>query len=342
MTQILHLAPGIARVEPGVKMAALDKKSREIGWELRMAPSTYRSATIGGFIGGGSVGMGSVNYGQISERGNVRSLRLVTLEDSPRLVQLSGDEVQAVIHAYGTNGIITELEVALAPSYPWVEIIAIFDDFLQAAKFGQALGDSAGIVKKLISIHAWPIPSYFIPLHDYLPQGKSAAFLMVSEYDLAALQDLITEYQGKVTYQKNETEASKGTSLLEFTWNHTTLHARSIDPKLTYLQTFYFDLDKVEHFYHYFGQEIMIHLEFLKFAGRVIPAGLQLFPFTTEERLQEIITYHEDNGAGIANPHTYLIEDGGAKVTDPRQLALKEQVDPYGLLNPLKMRGWLT
>jgi FAD/FMN-containing dehydrogenase len=322
-------------------MAALDKKSREIAWELRMAPSTYRSATIGGFIGGGSVGMGSVNYGQISERGNVRSLRLVTIEDSPRILQLSGDEVQAVIHAYGTNGIITELEVALAPSYPWVEIIVIFDDFLQAAKFGQALGDSVGIVKKLISIHAWPIPSYFIPLHDYLPQGKSAAFLMISEYDLAALQDLIREYQGKLTYQRNETEASKGTSLLEFTWNHTTLHARSIDPNLTYLQTFYFDLDKVEHFYNYFGAEIMIHLEFLKFAGRVIPAGLQLFPFTTEERLQEIITYHEENGAGIANPHTYLIEDGGAKVTDPRQLALKRQVDPYGLLNPLKMRGWL-
>lgn len=340
MTQIISLAPGAAKVEAGIKMAAFDKKAREIGWELRMAPSTYRTATLGGFIGGGSVGMGSINYGQLRERGNVRSLRIVTLEDEPQVLELRGDEVQKVNHAYGTNGIITQLEIPLAPAYPWAEIIVSFDGFLQAAKFGQALGDSDGIVKKLISIHAWPIPSYFISLKDYIPDHKSCALLMVSEYDLEALAELVKEYRGEITYSKNHQEASKGTSLLEFTWNHTTLHARSIDPSLTYLQTFYFNLERLEHLYHHFQDELMIHLEFLKFGGQVIPAGLQIFKFTTEARLNEIIAYHEGQGAGIANPHTYILEDGGRKTIDPLQLAFKEQVDPYGLLNPHKMRGW--
>jgi len=305
-----------------------------------MAPSTYRTATIGGFIGGGSVGMGSVNYGMISDRGNVQALRIVTLEEQPQIIELRGDEVQKVNHAYGTNGIITQLELPLAPAYPWAEIIVTFDEFMQAARFGQALGDSDGIIKKLVSIHAWPIPAYFISLKDYLPANKSCALLMVSEYDLEALEDLVKEYQGEITYCKNHEEASKGTSLLEFTWNHTTLHARSIDPSLTYLQTFYFTLANLEHFYHHFPNELMIHLEFLKFGGQVIPAGLQLFTFTTETRLNEIIAYHEEQGAGIANPHTYILEDGGRKVVDPVQLAFKEKVDPYGLLNPQKMRGW--
>ena len=57
MQEILWVKPGVARVEAGVKLAAVDKKTREIGWEIRMAPSTYRTATIGGFIAGGSGGI---------------------------------------------------------------------------------------------------------------------------------------------------------------------------------------------------------------------------------------------------------------------------------------------
>ncbi|OKH21460.1 FAD-linked oxidase [Hydrococcus rivularis NIES-593] len=340
MNQIRWIKPGLACVEPGVRMAAFDKQAREIGWELRMAPSTYRTATIGGFIGGGSVGMGSITYGQLRDRGNLRALRVVTLEDEPRVIQLRGDEVQKVNHAYGTNGIITELEIPLAPAYPWAEIIVAFDEFMTAAQFGQALSDSDGIVKKMVSIHAWPIPSYFAALQSYLPQGKHCALLMVSETDLEPLQELVREYGGEITYNKTAQEASKGTSILEFTWNHTTLHARSVDPNLTYLQTFYFTLDRVEHMYHHFGDELAIHLEFLRFGGKAIPAGLQLFRFTTEERLNEIIRYHEENGTGIANPHTYILEDGGRKTIDPEQLAFKKLVDPYGLMNPGKMRAW--
>jgi FAD/FMN-containing dehydrogenase len=341
MNQIRWLKPGHACVEPGVKMAAFDKKAREIGWELRMAPSTYRTATIGGFIGGGSVGMGSVTYGQLRERGNLQAVRVVTLEAEPRVLQLRGDEVQQVNHAYGTNGIITELEIPLAPAYSWAEIIVIFDDFMTAARFGQALSDSDGIVKKLVSIHAAPISQYLTALQDYLPPEKHFALLMVSEWDLEAFQALVEEYTGEITYHKTAQEASKGTNLLEFTWNHTTLHARSLDSTITYLQTFYFNLDRVEHFYHYFGEEVTIHLEFLRVGGIAIPAGLQLVRFTTEERLQEIIHYHEEQGAGIANPHTYILEDGGRKVIDPEQLEFKKLVDPYGLMNPGKMRAWL-
>ncbi len=340
MNRILQLQPGIASVEPGVKMAAFDKQAREIGWELRMAPSTYRTATIGGFIGGGSVGMGSINYGQIKDRGNLRRVRLVTIEDSPQIIELTGDAVQNVLHAYGTTGIITELEISLAPAYPWLETIVVFDDFIKAARFGWALSNSNGIVKKLVSIHSAPILHYFTALQNYLPRGKHGALLMVAEYDFAPFQDLVAEYGGTVTYHKTAIEASKGTSLLEFTWNHTTLHARNVDPNLTYLQTFYFTLDRVEQMYHYFGDEVNIHLEFLRAGGNAVPAGLQLVRYTTAARLNEIINYHEANGAFIANPHVYTIEDGGDKQIDPSKVAFKRQVDPYGLLNPGKMRGY--
>jgi FAD/FMN-containing dehydrogenase len=344
MNSIRWIKPGLACVEPGVKMSVFDKQARETGWELRMVPSTYRTATIGGFIGGGSGGIGSITYGQLRDRGNLHAVRVVTMEDEPRVIELRGDEVQKVNHAYGTNGIITELEIPLAPAYAWAEIIVAFDDFMTSANFGQALGDADGIIKKLICVCAWPIPAYFAAFRDEIPEGKHCALLMVAESCLEPLQDLVREYGGTICYQKNAQAASKGAAIAEFTWNHTTLHARSADPSLTYLQTIFppdRGLKLIEELYNYYGDEVLMHLEFLRINGRAIAAALQIVRYTTESRLNEIIRYHEEQGALIANPHTYILEDGGMKSINVEQLQFKELVDPYGLLNPGKMRAWL-
>ncbi|MGC9524294.1 MAG: FAD-binding oxidoreductase [Limnospira sp.] len=343
MNKIRHIEPGIARVEPGVKMAAFDKQAREMGWELRMVPSTYRTATIGGFIGGGSGGIGSITYGQLRDRGNLNAVRIVTLEDEPQIVELRGDEVQNVNHAYGTNGIITELEIPLAPAYPWTELIVTFDDFMTSAKFGQALSQSDGIIKKLVCICAWPIPFYFAPFRNVISEGQHAALLMVAEPSLEPFRELAKEFGGDICYQKSAREAAKGTTIVEFTWNHTTLHARSADPSLTYLQTLFPadpELKLIEHCYHHFGDEVIQHLEFLRTGGNLHPAGLQIVRFSDEARLNEIIRYHEERGAIIFNPHTYILEDGGMKMIDVRQLRFKQKYDPHGLLNPGKMRAW--
>jgi len=344
MNSIRWIKPGLACVEPGVKMSVFDKQARETGWELRMVPSTYRTATIGGFIGGGSGGIGSITYGQLRDRGNLHAVRVVTMEDDPRVIELRGDEVQKVNHAYGTNGIITELEIPLAPAYAWAEIIVAFDDFMTSANFGQALGEADGIIKKLICVCAWPIPAYFAAFREEIPEGKHCALLMVAESCLEPLQDLVREYGGTICYQKNAQAASKGAAIAEFTWNHTTLHARSADPSLTYLQTLFppdQGLKLIEELYNYYGDEVMMHLEFLRMNGRAIAAALQIVRYTTESRLNEIIRYHEEQGAMIANPHTYILEDGGMKSINVEQLQFKELVDPYGLLNPGKMRAWL-
>lgn len=341
MQNICWVKPGVARVEAGVKLAQLDKKAREIGWEMRMAPSTYRTATIGGFIAGGSGGLGSINYGFLSDRGNLLALRVITLEDEPRIIELRGEDVQKVNHAWGINGIITELEIPLGPAYAWADAIVTFDNLMAAARFGQALADADGMIKKLICITAWPIPSYLTALHPYIPDGTNAALLMVAEPSLEALQDLVQEFGGTITYQKLAADSGKSVYLSEYSWNHTTLHARTADPSITYLQSIFphdKSLQLVEHMYHHFGNEVMMHLEFIRFGGAIVPAALQLVRYTTKERLYEIIRYHQEKGIYIADPHVYILELGGRKKVDAAQLKFKEMVDPYGLLNPGKMR----
>jgi FAD/FMN-containing dehydrogenase len=340
---IKWIKAGIACVETGVKMVALDRKAQEIGWESRMVPSTVKSATVGGFIAGGSGGIGSILYGQLRDRGNIRAVRVVTLEDEPRIIELRGDDVKKVAHAYGTNGIITELEVPLAPAYGWSEFIVSFRDFVAASRFGQALGNSDGIIKKMISVHAAPITKYFTALQSYIPSDSHCALVLVAESDREPFMSLVKEFNGDVCYEKTPQEASKGISLVEFSWNHTTLHARAADPSLTYLQSLFLNdpqLVLVQRMYEYFGDEVMMHLEFIKVNGTVIPAAIQVVRFTTSDRLNEIIEYHESQGVFIANPHTYILEDGGMKEIDRDQLNFKRMVDPYGLMNPDKMRGW--
>ncbi len=339
MNKIHWIKSGIACVQSGIKMGALEKETKKQGWELRMIPSTYKTATLGGFIGGGSGGIGSINYGQLRDRGNVNRVRVVTLENEPRAIELTGDETNQVNHAYGTNGIITEIEIPLAVTHDWVDVIVVFDEFMTSAKFGQALCDGDGITKRLVSIHSYPIPSYFTALQAYLPENKSCALLTVAQNSLVGLKELVAEYNGEITYQKDLTE-NHNSHLIEFTWNHTTLHARNVDRNLTYLQTFFFSLDTVEQMYNHFAEEVIMHLEFLRVGGKAIPAGLQLVQFSTPERLDEIIKFHEDNGAMIANPHTYILEDGGRKKVEPEQLKFKQMVDPFGLMNQGKMKAW--
>ncbi|MGL5080568.1 MAG: FAD-binding oxidoreductase [Microcoleaceae cyanobacterium] len=344
MNQVHWIQPGSACVEPGVKLAAFDKQAQATGWELRMVPSTYKTATIGGFISGGSGGIGSINYGQLRDRGNLHGVRVVTMEDEPRVLELRGDQVQSVNHAYGTNGIITALEIPLAPTYPWAELIVSFEEFMAAATFGQALGEADGIVSKLICICAWPIPAYFAAFRDIISEGEHWALVMIAEPSLEPFQELIKAFNGKVCYQKLPQELGKGTTIIEYTWNHTTLHARSVDPSLTYLQTLFppdRNLTLIEQCYQHFGDEVVPHLEFIRAQGQVAAAALQIVKFTTESRLNEIIRYHEDQGALIFNPHTYFLEDGGMKTVNLEQLKFKQRVDPYGLLNPGKMRAWL-
>jgi FAD/FMN-containing dehydrogenase len=333
---------GIAIVEPGAKMAAIDRIAKPQGYELRMAPSTYRTATIGGFISGGSCGMGSINHGMLSDPGNILGLRLITCEAQPRILELSGTDLAGAIHAYGTTGIITQLQLPLTPAIDWSELIICFDHFMDAARFGQAIADDPNITKKLITVLAWPIPSYFTPLQAVLPPGKAAVLLMVDEPSIAPLQPWIEQHNGQITDQKTAAQTT-GTMLLEYTWNHTTLHARSSDPTLTYLQTIFPrdpDLKLVEEMYQTYGTEVIMHLEFLRRGDITVPGALQLVRFTTADRLTHIIQHHEQQGAFIPNPHAYTVEDGGSKQIDPAKVALKRQADPKGLLNPGKLRGW--
>jgi FAD/FMN-containing dehydrogenase len=337
--------PGQVRVQAGRKLVDIDDVTRGEGWELRMFPSTKRTATIGGFVAGGSGGVGSVTYGGLREPGNVLAARVVTVEDEPRVLELHDDAALNVNHAYGTTGIITALEMPLAPAWPWVDVVVAADDFTASVRIGHRAALADGIVKKLLTPLAWPIPAYFHHFKSEFPIGRDCLIAMIAEPSLAPFKALVAREGGEITYCAATAEGPGERPLYECTWNHPTLHALKIDRAITYLQALY-PADRLEaavaELSALFPDELMPHLEFQRFGGRVTASGLPLVRYTTKERLNEIIAVHEAHGVSIANPHVFTLEDGTRhKRADADQLGFKRQVDPHGLLNPGKMRSFV-
>src|SRR5262249_55184018 len=196
---------------------------------------TKRRATIGGLVAGGSGGIGSVTYGGLREPGNILAARIVTAEEQPRVVELRGDAAQKVNRAYGTTGIITALEMPLAPAWPWIDVIIAFDDFFDAMQAGYEGALAGGIVKKLIPPMFWPIPQDFNALKSHLPEGKHVIFAMIAEPSLESFKEVMTR-RGTITYEQPHDDSAGKEPLYEYTWNHTTLQWLKQDRSITYLQ----------------------------------------------------------------------------------------------------------
>lgn len=345
MTKIVSMSPGRVRAQAGVRLLDLDRAcKRDIGHELRLFPSTVRTSTLGGYIGGGSTGIGAVAWGNLADPGNILALRVVTMEASPRVIELRGKDIQSVNHAYGTNGVITELEIPLAPAVAWQDVLIGFPDFMAAVRFGKAFGDQPGIDKRLCTVVASPIPQQcFGSLGALLPDGHHAVLAMVAENGLDALRDLADAEGGNVHVLGETPTDGTRKPIYEYSWNHTTLHALKKDKSFTYLQVLYGGPDylaKIERSYREFGDETPMHLEFVKVDGQLACFGLQLVRFTTPERLQAIMDALEAADCPVFDPHAFTIEEGGMKKVDSGQLDFKRQADPEGLLNPGKMLGW--
>ncbi len=347
--QVKEIGLGRVVAEPGAVIARIDKETRAHSQqEMRLHPSTYHTASIGGFIAGGSGGIGSVRWGGLRDTGNIIRLKVATMEASPRILELTGDDLHKVSHAYGTNGIITEVEMPLTPAYGWIDVIIGFDTLRQAAQFANDLGEQDGLLIKELAVIAAPTPHDHFKRHQkFLPRDKHIAIIMVADFQIAPLMGFVGRYRNaEILFRQDALppEDLKGLPpAFELSWNHTTLRALRDDPAITYLQVLYPFPDQialVERIHERFGDELPAHLEFVKFDGKVTCFGLPLVRFTTEERLEEIMEIHEEMGAPIFNPHRFTLEEGGMKQTDEVQLAFKREADPQGLLNPGKMIAW--
>ena len=349
LNQVVQVHDGWARVQAGVLMGELNDHLRGSGQQLRMWPSTERIATLGGFIAGGHSGIGSIRHGILADAGNVLRLQIITLEDPPRVLDLMGADIQKAHHAYGSNGVITEVDVALTAHLPWQHTITLFNSYDDVLRFGLAVGEAAVNRGREIDVFQLSaverrITPYYAGLRQQL-QDADAMFAQVSPATLAAYVQLAQRMGGRVVVQGTEAELlARGLpSASECAYNHTTLEALKSDRGVTYLQVAYpgpLSPALVARQMQRLGDEVYMHHEFSQAGGQLVAFALPLVQYFDEAQLQGLMRSFEADGCWIFDPHTWVLEDGGMKQVDEAQLNFKKLADPLGLMNPGKVRFW--
>src|SRR6218665_535462 len=345
MDKVLEIKKDRVRAQAGAILEQMDHETKAaVGGELRFHPSTYRMASIGGFIAGGSGGVGSVRWGGLRALGSILGLKVITCEAEPRELDIVGEDILKVAHAYGTNGIIVEAEMPLTDGYDWIDMIVGFDDFIDACRFSEAVALQDGLLVREVAPCAAPIPEAYFSRHKpYIRAGQSVVLLMVAPVAADAMTLFVRHQKGEMLYRSDtasEEELTRLPPVYELAWNHTTLRALKVGPTITYLQTRYPTVEHVQKIVSLLGDQLPMHIEMTRQDGLVTFAGLPLVRYTTEERLEEIIRIHEDNDCDVFNPHRYTLEEGGMKRTNQEQLDFKREADPKGILNPGKMIAW--
>ncbi len=336
MDKILWVKDRKVRAEPGIILYDLDVQlQKEHGMEIRMHPSTRKSATLGGYVGGGHVGAGSCQYGILHDRGNIAGIEVVSVEEEPRIVEVRGSEVNRVHHAYGTNGIITELEMPLAPAYRWLEAIIEFPEFMQVARFLIDFCEEHGVIKKLASGNGWPMPKLFTPLAHYSQEGYSTAHVMVADEFRDTFISLVNDSGGKLVYEGLEDQGPFNIPLYEFSFGHVRRYIDKYDPSLIAN----FGMFPADDLYGCIKRirdlmpDAPFHLEMKRKDGLLVAQGSPNFHYAGPEDLARRVEQFQALGYIAANIHTPFVRENGMKTVDEAEFAFKRAMDPYDLMN---------
>ena len=233
LCRVLDIADGRVRVQAGARLRDIEHAVNETGQALRMWPSTWHVASIGGFIAGGFGGIGSIRHGILRDSSNLLRARVMTVEREPRVIELHGDEIQQVHHAYGTNGVILDIELALSPAVEWVHCTALFGTYRKALDFSIAAGRPEIDLFLLSSVDARFSP-YYTAMGDRFPAGRHAVFTMVAPESMPAFRALCAEHNGTISVAGTEAEllAQGLPPAYECAFNHTTLAGAESRPRL--------------------------------------------------------------------------------------------------------------
>jgi len=122
MKEIRHIDPEAmsATVQAGVVWEKLDKELKKQGLTLRLYPSSYPAATVGGWLAQGGAGIGSYEAGWF--RDNVINARVILPGGETR--DFNGTDLDLISDAEGTTGLISEVTLRVQPLEE-MEVVAI-------------------------------------------------------------------------------------------------------------------------------------------------------------------------------------------------------------------------
>jgi Fe-S oxidoreductase/FAD/FMN-containing dehydrogenase len=100
-----------ATVEAGMVFEKLDKALAKKGMTLRLYPSSYPAATVGGWVAQGGTGIGSYEFGWLKD--NLVSIRVISPDGEAK--EYRGDYLDLISGAEGITGFISRVTLKIQP-----------------------------------------------------------------------------------------------------------------------------------------------------------------------------------------------------------------------------------
>lgn len=317
---VVEVGDGWITAESGTSMVALEQAAAAAGQQLWMYPSTAQS-TIGGFLSGGSGGTGSIAHGS-NWQGFVTALD-IALPGEPGLHHVEGDAAQPFVHTYGTAGVIARATVRLEPLQDWRAVYASFSSFEQALAAVRTLR-GLDPVPRLVSADRAEVAAT-LPTDAAIVAGRASLRGIIDAVTLDEARDLIGLAGGTVEDVREGLQQTTKVSMLSY--NHPIWWLKRNTPDTEYFhvevggEALIDRIAEVEAVY----PGGMLHIE----AAHVGPIGMLTAPYTGAEDVYAGYPALRDLGVRVHSPHQYYVDHGVEEL-----LALKQQTDPDGLLNP--------
>ena len=317
---VVEVGDGWITAESGTSMVALEQAAAAAGQQLWMYPSTAQS-TIGGFLSGGSGGTGSIAHGS-NWQGFVTALD-IALPGEPGLHHVEGDAAQPFVHTYGTAGVIARATVRLEPLQDWRAVYASFPSFEQALAAVRTLR-GLDPVPRLVSADRAEVAAT-LPTDAAIVAGRASLRGIIDAVTLDEARDLIGLAGGTVEDVREGLQQTTKVSMLSY--NHPIWWLKRNTPDTEYFhvevggEALIDRIAEVEAVY----PGGMLHIE----AAHVGPIGMLTAPYTGAEDVYAGYPALRDLGVRVHSPHQYYVDHGVEEL-----LALKQQTDPDGLLNP--------
>ncbi len=350
-----QVADGEVSAPAGTPQGVLEKAARARGQELPVLTTTYASATIGGWIAGGHVGLGSGCHGSIWDD-NVRSVRLVTVEEAPRVLTLSGAEIVPVLHTFGAMGLITDITFRAVEARDWVEGVANFPTFAQASAFTTEISRDKAYHHRAMAAQEAALMPGLKPLSSILQPG-AGVLMLFDGAQFAALQRIAASHGGSVVkWQSWRVENSEKPSIAGMVYGHRMLWVKRLVPDAAFLHIYFDPADPDQGarlLKQRYGDDLLIEMKFVRspWMSRVLgypedatlPAAVvAVRNGTVPGKVEEVLHYCDDVGLRYQNSHTNVIEDNGLFPDIAPILKLKSSADPHNLLNRGRLRSAVT
>jgi len=344
----------IARAPAGTFQGAIERAARARGREMPVLTTTYATATAAGWIAGGHVGLGSSVHGSVWD-GLIKSVRIVTVEEEPRVLTLTDDEVIPVLHTFGAAGIVTEVSHRTAEAREWIEAVGFFPTFEQAAAFATVISQDTKYRHRVAAAQEEELMAGMTGLSPIIVPGAGVLLILDAE-NMADAHAEAARHGGTIavwqTWQQGGARLTGKQSIAGMVYGHRMLWVKRLLPEAAFIHVYFDPKDPMAGLRllkERFGNEMLMELKFVRspWMSRILgfdptdplPAAVVSVRKGSPAEVAEVLAFCDGAGLRYQNSHTNVIEDTGMFPDVSPIVSLKAETDPYNLLARGRLRS---